>query len=292
MLKTVSTLDIPAVRFGEREAIRMLAKAGFDGCDWSMFSYSRPDGFFNRPDWRLEARELKKIADENGVPFLQAHAPFPSNDARDETKTAEIRKYLLLSLEACSLVECPYVIIHPVDTFPASSDPMMRETAYRMNVEFYGSLIPRAKELGVRICLENMFGHNDRYNRIVPSRFSTAEEMARCIDELDGGIDACLDVGHAVLVNDTMDHMARVLGSRLKTLHVHSNDGINDRHTAPLVFRMDWESFGKALYDIGFDGAITLEADNFLVPLPDDMIALGLDFLAANARYVASLVKA
>ena len=291
LLKTVSTLDIPALRFGEREAIRMLAKAGFDGCDWSMFTYTRPDGFFNRPDWREEAKVFKKIADENHIPFLQAHAPFPSDVPGDPDATAKIREYLLLSLEACSLVECPYVIIHPVDSFPSAVDPMMREEAYRLNVEFYGSLIPRARELGVRICLENMFGHNRRYDRIVPRGFSTAEEMAKCIDELSGGIDACLDVGHAVLVNDTMDHMARVLGPRLKTLHVHSNDGVHDRHTAPLVHPMDWESFGKALYDIGFTGAITLEADTFLVPLPDDMIQLGLEFLAANARYVASLVK-
>ena len=154
LLKTVSTLDIPALRFGEREAIRMLAKAGFDGCDWSMFTYTRPDGFFNRPDWREEAKVFKKIADENHIPFLQAHAPFPSDVPGDPDATAKIREYLLLSLEACSLVECPYVIIHPVDSFPSAVDPMMREEAYRLNVEFYGSLIPRARELGVRICLE------------------------------------------------------------------------------------------------------------------------------------------
>ena len=294
MLKTVSTLSLPARRFGEEKAIRMLAAAGFDGCDWSMFSakYTRSDGFFSLPGWREEAKAYKKIAEEEGIPFLQAHAPFPSNVPGDPARSVEIKETILGSLEACSIVECPYVIIHPIDFSPRSSDPEEREAAHQRSVDFYGSMIPRAKELGVRMCVENMFGYSDTYKRIIPSGFSTAEEMVRLIDELDGGIDACLDVGHAVLVNDTMDHMVRVLGKHLKTLHVHSNDGVSDRHTAPLVHPMDWESFGRALYDVGFAGAITLEADNFLTPLPDDMIALGLDFLAANARYVASLVKA
>ena len=92
MLKTVSTLDNPAARFGEREAIRMLADAGFDGCDWSMFTYTRPDGFFNRTDWRKEAAAFKKTADENSIPFLQAHAPFPSNIPDDPDATAKIRE--------------------------------------------------------------------------------------------------------------------------------------------------------------------------------------------------------
>lgn len=291
MLKTVSTLDIPARRFGEKEAIRMLAEAGFDGCDWSMFPYAEPHGFFSEPDWRRTAAEFKKIADENHLPFLQAHAPFPTFFPDDAERTAHLKKALDNSLEACSIVECPYIIFHPGAFHPIPDTEEGRAEVLKKNIAFYGAFLPRAKELGVTICTENMFGYSDRYHRITPSYFSRAEELCALVDALDGQIAVCLDVGHAVLVHDTMQHMARVLGPRLKTLHVHSNDGVSDRHTAPLIFPMEWEELGHALHDIGFAGSITLEADNFLVPLPNDMTALGLRFLCENARYVASLVK-
>lgn len=292
MLKVTSTLDVPAVRFGEEEAIRLLARTGYDCCDWTMYNYADPRGFFGKTDWRKRAAGLKKISQENNIPFAQAHAPFPSNNPANPEKDSKIFEYLLLSLEACSIVECPYIIIHPVDTYPSAQDPDMREEAYRMNIDFYGRLIPRAKELGVKIALENMFGHSPEYKRIVPRGFSTAEEMAKCIDELGGDtMVACLDVGHSVLVNDTMHHMARVLGSRLQTLHIHSNDGVRDCHTAPLVFPMEWEKFGKALKDINYSGTICLEADGFLDPLPDNMIEIGEKYLCASARYIASLAE-
>ena len=79
MLKTVSTLNVPGKRFGETEALRHLKDAGFDGVDFSMFGYDNPEtGLFYRDDWQNFVKTLKKAADEVALPFLQAHAPFPS----------------------------------------------------------------------------------------------------------------------------------------------------------------------------------------------------------------------
>ncbi|MBQ6990565.1 MAG: sugar phosphate isomerase/epimerase [Clostridia bacterium] len=292
MLKTVSTLNVPGKRFGETEALRHLKDAGFDGVDFSMFGYDNPEtGLFYRDDWQNFVKTLKKAADEVALPFLQAHAPFPSNAPDDDARTAEIRRCLGLSLEACHIAECPMIVFHPTHKSPLPADPAGREEIFQKNVEFYGSYLARAKELGVMILTENMFGRSERYNRIVPSAFSFPEEINRLVDTLDGQIGVCLDVGHSILVNDPMEHMAKVLGHRLKALHLHSNDGISDRHTAPLIHPMNWEELGHALYEIGYQGPITLESDGFLRPLPVEMTDLGLRFMCENARYIASLVK-
>jgi len=290
MYKIVTTTDLPGNRFGMEKAIEMIAEAGFSGCDWSMFPYADKKGFFGQADWRKTAEGYHQTAIRNGVPFLQAHAPFPCFFPEDAEKTALLRWALENSLEACSIVECPYVIFHPGAFFPLPAAEKDRAEILKKNIEFYGSFISRSRELGVRICTENMFGYSNQYHRIVPSYFSRAEELNALVDALDGQIDVCLDVGHAGLVNDSMEHMARVLGPRLKTLHIHSNDGVEDRHTAPLIFHMDWDGLGHALHDIGFTGSVTLEADNFLVPLPNEMYPTGLKFLAENARYVADKI--
>lgn len=292
MLKTVSTLNVPGKRFGEVEALRHLKEAGFDGCDFSMFGYDKPEtGLFYRDDWREVVKTFKQAADDLSLPFLQAHAPFPSNAPDDPERTSEIRRCLGLSLEACHITECPMVVFHPTHKAPLPADPDAREAIFQMNVEFYGSYLARARELGVTLLVENMFGRNERYNRIVPSAFSYADEINRLVDTLDGQIGVCLDVGHAILVNDPMEHMAKVFGHRLKALHLHSNDGVSDRHTAPLIHPMNWEELGHALFEIGYEGPITLESDGFLRGLPDEMTDLGLRFMCENARYIASLVK-
>ena len=52
----------------------------------------------------------------------------------------------------------------------------------------------------------------------------------------------------------------RLLGDRLKVLHVHDNDGKNDQHRAPFTGTIDWEDFTSALAETGFRGVMSLES--------------------------------
>ena len=51
-------------RFGDEEAIRMIAAAGFDGIDWDFSPMASDDAVWNRDDWRDYAHRLRKLADE------------------------------------------------------------------------------------------------------------------------------------------------------------------------------------------------------------------------------------
>ena len=46
---------------------------------------------------------------------------------------------------------------------------------------------------------------------------------------------------------------------KLVTLHVHDNDGVNDLHRFPFDGVINWESFAKALSELGEDVVLSLE---------------------------------
>ena len=45
----------------------------------------------------------------------------------------------------------------------------------------------------------------------------------------------------------------------LAALHVHDNDGKRDLHWLPYAGVIDWAAFSRALHEIGFAGALSLE---------------------------------
>ena len=63
-------------RFGDREAIRRMAKAGFDAVDYTFNEMVSDDCVWNTPRWEEYGKELLTLARDQGVFFNQAHAPF------------------------------------------------------------------------------------------------------------------------------------------------------------------------------------------------------------------------
>ena len=84
--------DYLASRFGDAQAIRMLADAGFDAFDLSLFRMMHdPNYEMNGHEYREKAAYLRRVADECGILCNQAHAPFHSSTC-DEAETAETRR--------------------------------------------------------------------------------------------------------------------------------------------------------------------------------------------------------
>ena len=87
-MKTSTEIQSIVDVVGEEKAIEMIAKAGFDAWDFSMFNMKKRmnpfEGLFKKKyalvtnDYLKFARHLKQIGEENGVVCNQSHAPFPS----------------------------------------------------------------------------------------------------------------------------------------------------------------------------------------------------------------------
>lgn len=72
----------------------------------------------------------------------------------------------------------------------------------------------------------------------------------------------CFDTGHCNIkkhYDRDVAETVRMLGSRIKMLHVHDNMRNTDRHIAPLLGCIRWEGVMQALSEVGFEGALNLE---------------------------------
>ena len=58
-------------------------------------------------------RPIRDAGRKYGVGFGQAHAPFPSWVPLDEEMNAHLMQAFRMCLDACSFLDCPYLVIHP-----------------------------------------------------------------------------------------------------------------------------------------------------------------------------------
>ncbi len=263
-MKLVNQTEVIGKRLGDKTAVRIICEAGFDGIDFSMFKMQDDSDILNSQSYKSHINELIKIADSYGVTFEQAHAPFPSAKENNGEYNKVIFEKIKRALEITGMLDAKICVVHPVQ---------FSENQFEQNMELYHTLEPYAAEYGVKIALENMWGWDNKLNRIVPNVCSVAEDFNRYVDALNPEhFTACLDLGHCGLVGDNAGTMIRQMGSRLGCLHIHDNDNVNDSHTLPYLLDMDWDDILKALGEIDYQGHFTYEADNFLADFPDDLL--------------------
>jgi len=80
-----------------------------------------------------------------------------------------------------------------------------------------------AHQRGVEILLEN-----------TPNALSSAERLLMFLEATHMDLNFCFDTGHANM-HESVDTAFRLMKSRIRSTHVHDNDGKNDIHLFPLV---------------------------------------------------------
>ncbi len=274
--------------YGYEQGVKTAAEVGFDALDLNMCE------ILDNPEWSEEnyektAKMLKKYADENGIYFNQAHAPFPSYRYGNDEYNSRIYPMLTRSVKIAGIIGASQIVVHPTAIF---TEPEQM----KFNIDFYKKLIPCCKEAGVKIAIENMWGWNAELQRIVPNVCSFGRELARYYDELDPELfTVCLDIGHTVLIGQEPDEAIREIGgSRLGALHVHDNDGIHDFHIVPYQGILDWDKITKALSDIKYSGDFTYEVGGeFLNKYADkpELMYKVLELMVLTGRHLIEKIK-
>jgi len=80
-----------------------------------------------------------------------------------------------------------------------------------------------ARQRGVEVLLEN-----------TPNALSSAERLLLFLEVTHMDLNVCLDTGHANM-NEGVDTAFRLLKSRIRSTHVHDNNGKDDSHLFPLA---------------------------------------------------------
>lgn len=270
-----------ARRFGIVKAVEMLAGAGFEAIDLSMFEEESTEEIYG-DGYKELAAKLVETAQRRGVVFNQAHAPFPTVRWQDREYSERIWPKVIRSIEMAGLVGAKSIIVHPA-CFP--------ENLKENNMKMYRDLEPYAAEAGVKIALENMWGRDGKRGYIVPNVCSVPAELADYFDSLNPEhFTVCLDIGHCGLVGEDEADFIRYLGAdRLGCLHIHDNNYREDSHVVPFSMNLDWKSIAGALGEIGYRGDFTLEADNTLSNVPDGFLPTTLRYMHDAAEYLAKM---
>ncbi len=277
-------------RFGPDRAIPIFAEAGYDALDYSMFGMPNDDCPLNTVDPEKYGTELRKKAEAAGLFFNQAHAPFPGWKAGSEAYNAKMTERIAQSIRIAGVLGAESIVVHPIACAGGG------EAQKRFNFDYYRALAPVAKEYGIKIALENMWGLDKRRGYIVPNVCSFGADLAEYYDGLaDPEVyTVCLDLGHTGLVGEEPDHAIRVLGhDRLGALHVQDNTYKTDNHTIPYDYgmQMNWDAIAKALGEIDYQGDFTYEADAFLVNFDEETIPVAVNFMAALGRKLIEKIE-
>lgn len=271
---------------GERRAIEVLAKAGFDAIDYTFTPWmERGEMPWNRDGYADYAKEVCKIAKDNGIFFNQAHAPFIFHTSYLPDWNREIMPLQIRCMEACALLGIPHMVVHPIHHLPHRKN---KAELWKLNMEYYRLLQPYAKQFGVKMCLENMFGFDKRRNCFVEDMFSDPNEYVEFYDSLEDeeNFICCVDTGHSGLVGEDAGETIRILGSRVKALHLNDNKYQGDDHLIPLEGLIDWDDVMKALAEIRYAGDFTFEALHLYRGSDEDFYPVAAKYLHDVGRWL------
>lgn len=283
----------------------LLKASGFSCVDFSLNGYllntalyqSEVNSFFDQTIQELEQffAPHKKGAKSAGITINQMHMPYPNYVPKG---SKELNDYLWnvvapKSMEICAFMGCPYIVVHG---FKLAYYLGSERKEWERTEAFLDSLAPIAKELGITICIENLYegigGH------IVEGPCCDARKAVERIDRFNDKyheevLGFCFDTGHANLVGIDFERFITMLDYRLKVLHIHDNDGIADLHQIPFTFTKtrenlpstDWGGFVKGLRNIGFDKVLSFETAPVLTTFPQIMKPQVLSFIAGIGDY-------
>lgn len=280
--------------FPLEEVCRMVASAGFDAVDYSLEFMKERGHCFSGDNYLRLAEEIRKTLIREGVPATQTHAPFSFANYADKAEFDDfIFPNVARSVEISAALGAEVVVVHPLHHMLYEGH---EEEIFQMNMAYFRSLIPIAKDCGIKIAVENMFQRDPRRGVITHDTCSTIKEFVRYIDALDSEwITACLDVGHVglPLQRDEAWDFIRALGhDRLGSLHIHDNSYKLDEHNLPYMGKIDWDEVTKALGEIDYTGDFTYEVrlQNLNSSADAKLLSLALDYAAKIGKHLVAKV--
>ena len=230
------------------EQIRLFHKIGFEA-------------FFTGFD--DHTAEYRRVADECGMIYQSIHAPFDKSALMwEDTDTArEAREELIACAERCAEYSVPIMVIHAYIGFDDKSRGQGSEF-YRNGIKNYEAVVLRARELGVKIAIENTEG--EEYLGALLGSFRKYDNVG-----------FCWDTGHEMCYNFGKD-MTALYGDRLIATHVNDNLGIrdfcgkitwhDDLHLLPFDGITDFDSVAKRLATVGCPDVLTFELSRMNKP--------------------------
>ncbi len=258
MKLATTTGDFQAYTHNQNDAIIKINEAGFKYIDYSfIMDYKNGSGIFGK-DPKGHIDDIKRLADELEVSFVQAHSPMGEPIIKDNNHQNFIDA-TNKCIVACSKLGIKNLVVHS-----GYEKGISIEENFVRNKEFYYELFPTAEKYGVNILTEN-------FNKMWDPQtywIDNAKDMREFIDFVNHPLfHCCWDTGHANLQEMPQHEELKILGKDVYALHVQDNPGRGDYHMAPYFGSSNFDSIMNGLLDIGYSGYFTFEADAMLCPV-------------------------
>jgi sugar phosphate isomerase/epimerase len=194
---------------------------------------------------------LKEISQSYEIQFT-IHSPFADINISSPSKPMLnfMIKRLKRSMKFANALDAKLWVFHPgimtgISMFYPGLD-------WKQNIESIKFLSNCAKELGIKIAIENL---PNRYGFVM----STPEHFQKLFEESnleDVGI--VLDTGHSNLESKT-EAFLRELPEKIFQIHISDNMGSDDQHLEVGKGNIDWNNFAKIISEINYKKIIMIE---------------------------------
>ncbi len=215
------------------QRLHLIREAGFTHVSlWWGHEFEETDGL-------LESHP--ELAHRNDLSIDSAHLPYADSNWlwEDSLRADALYRQLADLVERCGMHRIPAAVLHPNDgPQPPPTRPIGRERIRR--------LADLAGRNGTVLALENL-------------------HVTRTLDDLFAGDDEthlafCYDSGHDHIFGHPAGSLLERHGHRLACLHLHDNDGTQDRHGLPGTGTIDWRRRIDQIRAAGYQGVWSLEA--------------------------------
>jgi len=278
--------------------IELCAKAGYTALDINLCEAMNPDSKMRTNDWENYVKEIAEMGRRHGIIFSQSHLPyydvFGSKDIEKNRLMEElIRRCIIASAE----LGVKWTVTHPVTYYDAGPHTSI---TLEKNLEYFSVHFDTAKKAGVGIALENVFEYRGAHNQrafgssvIELCELTDALSKIYCVpgtlpkdNELVG---VCYDFGHANLCGGFHRENLRIIGSRLKATHVQDNFYKSDDHFMPFFGLTDWADAMAGLVEIGYEGDLCYEIQEFGRYLPNELKHLTVELSIKIGNYLLDM---
>ena len=223
-----------------------LADAGFDGVDLSLDELE-PDG---DDILRSVLYSFGNRAAARGLTIPMCHLPFFMPSPDDTAAMARFAREIQAGLRMAAMLKIPDAVIHPIVRHESKG---CRDVWLEENIRFLTPIRDLAGKLGITLCMENMTGKPYATHPSEAVFGSTAADILELAERLDAMV--CWDFGHANITGLCQSVELEKLRGRVRCLHIHDNDGVQDNHripfecpaSTPLGGCVDWEDAAEGL---------------------------------------------
>ena len=244
------------------------AKAGYCVLDINFCEAMNPHSRLRDNDWENYVKDIEEMGKRWNVEFRQAHLPYYDVfGEKDEQRAKTMEELIRRSIIACGQLGVSWAVTHPCTVYSAGPD---MSVSLERNLEYYSRHVETARQNGIGIALENDFEYRGApYQRIF---CASPYELVQLVDAFHDPkhVGICYDFGHGNLAGNFHRQNLNIIGKRLKATHVQDNHGMTDEHLMPFHGNIDWAEAMAGLADIGYEGDLTYEIQEFSRFIPNE----------------------